>query len=184
MAKKEIGRPQTAHIAPFGLRLQPDLKEQVEAAARSAGRSMNAEIAARLEQSFSASNSPSGAIAWGLANAEFRVLHKEIELRGAVYRSAHLATELSKILEGAAGACKKILGSVGYDEALDMARAAVRAAADIDASWDDDHVFTQAKSARARLAELTRSVASDGSKENPLLTLAKRLEAGGAHDDH
>ncbi|WP_295539216.1 Arc family DNA-binding protein [uncultured Pseudacidovorax sp.] len=53
MAKNEISRPQTAHIAPFGLRLQPELKERVEAAARANGRSMNAEIAARLEASFS-----------------------------------------------------------------------------------------------------------------------------------
>lgn len=52
MAKKEIGRPQTAHIPPFGLRLQPDLKERIEAAAKESGRSMNAEVVARLEGSF------------------------------------------------------------------------------------------------------------------------------------
>jgi len=52
MAKKEIGRPPTAHIPPFGLRLQPELKDRVEAAAKAAGRSLNAEIADRLERSF------------------------------------------------------------------------------------------------------------------------------------
>lgn len=51
MAKKEISRPQTAHIPPFGLRLQPDLKNRIEEAARAAGRSVNAEIAGRLQQS-------------------------------------------------------------------------------------------------------------------------------------
>jgi hypothetical protein len=54
MAKKEIGRPQTAHIAPFGLRLQPELKERIEAASKTAGRSMNAEIVDRLDRSFAA----------------------------------------------------------------------------------------------------------------------------------
>lgn len=52
MAKKEISRPQTANIAPFGLRLQPELKERVELSAKENGRSMNAEITARLEKSF------------------------------------------------------------------------------------------------------------------------------------
>lgn len=41
------------NINPFGLRLQPDLKARVEAAAASNHRSINAEIVARLEASFS-----------------------------------------------------------------------------------------------------------------------------------
>lgn len=39
-------------IAPYGLRMPPDLKERVQAAADASGRSMNAEIVHRLEQSF------------------------------------------------------------------------------------------------------------------------------------
>lgn len=42
----------TGQIAPFGLRMLPDLKEKIEQAARESGRSMNAEIVARLEESF------------------------------------------------------------------------------------------------------------------------------------
>jgi hypothetical protein len=38
-------------IAPFGLRLHPDLKARIDDAARRNGRSLNAEIAARLEAS-------------------------------------------------------------------------------------------------------------------------------------
>lgn len=41
-----------ANIPPFGLRLQPDLKRQVEEAAKANGRSLNAEITHRLEASF------------------------------------------------------------------------------------------------------------------------------------
>lgn len=52
MAKNEISRSATAHIPPFGLRLQPALKERLEEAARAANRSMNAELTARLEASF------------------------------------------------------------------------------------------------------------------------------------
>ena len=40
-----------AAITPFGLRLQPSLKRRIEEAARANGRSLNSEIAARLEKS-------------------------------------------------------------------------------------------------------------------------------------
>ncbi len=40
------------NIKPYGLRLQPELKTELEAAARSNKRSLNAEIEVRLEQSF------------------------------------------------------------------------------------------------------------------------------------
>jgi predicted HicB family RNase H-like nuclease len=43
----------TANIAPFGLRMHPDLKQQIEEQARANGRSLNAEIVWRLEQSLS-----------------------------------------------------------------------------------------------------------------------------------
>lgn len=52
MAKKTEVRPATGHINPFGLRMQPDLREQLESAASESGRSLNAEIVARLEASF------------------------------------------------------------------------------------------------------------------------------------
>lgn len=42
----------TGQIAPFGLRMLPELREQIEAAAKASGRSMNAEIVARLDGSF------------------------------------------------------------------------------------------------------------------------------------
>lgn len=41
-----------ANIKPFGLRLQPGLKDWVETAAKINNRSINAEIVARLEASF------------------------------------------------------------------------------------------------------------------------------------
>lgn len=42
----------TGSIAPFGLRMLPDLREKIEEAAKESGRSMNAEIVDRLEKSF------------------------------------------------------------------------------------------------------------------------------------
>ncbi|MEJ1465007.1 MAG: Arc family DNA-binding protein [Candidatus Sedimenticola sp. (ex Thyasira tokunagai)] len=41
-------------IAPFGLRMPSELKESIEATAKANGRSMNAEIINRLEQSLAA----------------------------------------------------------------------------------------------------------------------------------
>jgi hypothetical protein len=42
----------TGSIAPLGLRLLPSLREQIEDAARAKGRSLNAEVTARLQASF------------------------------------------------------------------------------------------------------------------------------------
>ncbi|RXZ42699.1 Arc family DNA-binding protein [Crenobacter cavernae] len=47
-------RPATSHIAPFGLRMQPELREMLEESAVENGRSLNAEIVSRLETSFEA----------------------------------------------------------------------------------------------------------------------------------
>ncbi|MDY4297542.1 MULTISPECIES: Arc family DNA-binding protein [unclassified Xanthomonas] len=58
MTKKTETRPSTAAINPFGLRMQPELRERLEAAANEAGRSLNAEIAERLELSFSRKDFP------------------------------------------------------------------------------------------------------------------------------
>lgn len=41
-----------SNVPPFGLRMLPDLRAKVEQAAADNGRSLNAEILARLEQSF------------------------------------------------------------------------------------------------------------------------------------
>lgn len=43
----------TGNIAPFGLRMLPELRQKIEESATAAGRSMNAEIVARLNRSFS-----------------------------------------------------------------------------------------------------------------------------------
>ncbi|MBY5733407.1 MULTISPECIES: Arc family DNA-binding protein [Rhizobium] len=40
-----------ANITPFGLRMQPALKRQIEEAAKLSGRSLNSEIVSRLEAS-------------------------------------------------------------------------------------------------------------------------------------
>jgi len=45
-------RSPIANIAPFGLRMQPELREKLEEAAVKNARSMNSEITARLNESF------------------------------------------------------------------------------------------------------------------------------------
>ncbi len=55
--KKAVNTPtRVADIPPFGLRLQPDLKQKLEDAAKASGRSLNAEIASRLEGTFASAD--------------------------------------------------------------------------------------------------------------------------------
>lgn len=52
MSAKKPAEEKIASIPPFGLRMLPELKDQVAEAAAKNGRSMNAEIVFRLEYSF------------------------------------------------------------------------------------------------------------------------------------
>lgn len=80
MAKQEYGRKPTMDIPPFGLRMQPELKEKVAKAAYVAGRSLNAEVVARLEASFTN--------ALGLPQAVQDAVDDEIEARGGTPEEA------------------------------------------------------------------------------------------------
>lgn len=52
MSAKKPAEEKIASIAPFGLRMLPELKDQVAEAATSNGRSMNSEIVHRLQSTF------------------------------------------------------------------------------------------------------------------------------------
>ena len=52
MSKRKADDEKVSNVPPFGLRMLPELKERVADAALNRGRSMNAEIVARLESSF------------------------------------------------------------------------------------------------------------------------------------
>jgi hypothetical protein len=51
MSLKKSPAEKIGSVAPFGLRMLPDLKEKIENAAAKSGRSLNAEIVHRLESS-------------------------------------------------------------------------------------------------------------------------------------
>lgn len=53
MSSKKSPTEKIGNVTPFGLRLLPELRARVEEAARQSKRSLNAEIVARLEASFS-----------------------------------------------------------------------------------------------------------------------------------
>ena len=74
MAKNEISRPATAHIPPFGLRMQPKLKDLIETSARASGRSMNAEITSILEAHYREMDRISQSIVAGDFEAEREAL--------------------------------------------------------------------------------------------------------------
>ncbi len=52
------GIRKTGDIAPLGVRMQPELKDALVEAARKNGRSLNAEVVLRLEQSFDIEPTP------------------------------------------------------------------------------------------------------------------------------
>ncbi|WP_080418604.1 Arc family DNA-binding protein [Burkholderia ubonensis] len=85
-------RPATAHIPPFGLRMQPELKAKLEESAAKAGRSLNAEIVARLEQSIQ--NLPGGVA--GTSYAPPELLHQMLEVSEETEK---LRREVGEVLE-------------------------------------------------------------------------------------
>lgn len=52
MSAKKSTADKIGNIPPFGLRMLPELRSRIEAAAAATNRSMNSEIVARLEASF------------------------------------------------------------------------------------------------------------------------------------
>ena len=78
----------TGQIAPFGLRMLPELRERIETAARESGRSMNAEVVNRLEASFSAT-APDH-----LDEASLHTLNARLTLQHASLQLAEVACEL------------------------------------------------------------------------------------------
>lgn len=71
----------TGSIAPLGLRLLPELRAQIEDAARQHGRSLNAEVTARLQASF---DQPSAELPFAVQEA----IEIEQEQRGGTPQEA------------------------------------------------------------------------------------------------
>lgn len=84
----------TGQIAPFGLRMLPELREQIEAAAKASGRSMNAEIVARLQQTFE--NNSTGGNLITMTMDEFDVFTESLISR-ALERAGHATKKRSSI---------------------------------------------------------------------------------------
>ena len=68
---KKTSSEKIGNIAPFGLRMLPDLKAKVEEASVENGRSMNAEIVARLAYSFEGNMSDLSAEGFGALMLRF-----------------------------------------------------------------------------------------------------------------
>lgn len=60
MSRKKDPSEKIGSIAPFGLRMLPDLRAKLEKACEESGRSLNAEIVARLEASLAEFDLPEG----------------------------------------------------------------------------------------------------------------------------
>ena len=75
-----------SHIPPFGVRMPPDLKEKIDMASKKSGRSMNAEIVYRLQQSFENPSKQSGSET-GSASEDHRISSSDSrKLKGLLSR--------------------------------------------------------------------------------------------------
>ena len=75
-----------SHIPPFGVRMPPDLKEKIDMASKQSGRSMNAEIVYRLQQSFENPSKQSGSET-GSASEDHRISSSDSrKLKGLLSR--------------------------------------------------------------------------------------------------
>lgn len=86
----KIQRQATSHIAPFGVRMQPDLRFKLEESAAANGRSMNAEIIARLEQSFSVQNQFDAAAVSAIIEQTIKSTLENIEPKNFSYKKSIL----------------------------------------------------------------------------------------------
>lgn len=90
----------------FNVRMPADLKEKIEEAAKENGRSMNAEIVYRLQQSIEEEQAETG----GIRQMEFRVVDRSIG-KGP-QKIFNALEEMEKILLGT----KKMLEEAEHDE--------------------------------------------------------------------
>ncbi|QMV72989.1 Arc family DNA-binding protein [Comamonas piscis] len=107
----------TGQIAPFGLRMLPELREKIEAAARESGRSMNAEVVSRLEESFTGggdSDKVALVLSHKLSRAEVDLTFERIKNLTATYEAyiaSQAAIELMEVIE-------RKVPSINFDEKL------------------------------------------------------------------
>jgi len=80
-------------IAPYGLRMPPELKEQVQASADANNRSMNAEIVARLEATFSRKALELS----GLSTRQDGLEHTFVEISGRLERVEQVLATLKQM---------------------------------------------------------------------------------------
>lgn len=86
-------------IVPLGLRMPPEVKEQIEAAAKANGRSMNAEIVARLQASFEASQRSDAVSLEEIIGAFARMMQLAIRAKPGGSADSKSAAELHAVAE-------------------------------------------------------------------------------------
>jgi len=86
-------------IVPLGLRMPPEIKEQIEAAAKANGRSMNAEIVARLQASFEPSANATAVTLEEIIGAFARMMQLAVRVKPGTAADSKTAVELQAVAE-------------------------------------------------------------------------------------
>lgn len=169
---------------PYPLRISVELRERLEAEAARAKRSLNAEIADRLEQSFRPSSITDAALASSLANAEVELATQTLEVRSFIFLHAQTAASLLQLFEADEKLARKALGTKEeFASAYQIAAEAIDTAQAADEEVDLDKLVAAAELADRR-ARAARKALSQVAQETIVPTVRRRAVLNDSPNNH
>ena len=148
----------------FIVRLPPGMRDTIAEAAKANGRSMNAEIIHRLEQSLAGEDGDSisvKSLALLLAKAEASAAMRDLEFAAAIFSHAATAAALLKVIKADPERMVVLLGSKQEVESTKKdAEAALAHAEEVELSTDLDVMFAEAQEAERRRVEAKNALAA------------------------
>lgn len=147
----------------FIVRLPPGMRDNIAEAAKINGRSMNAEVIHRLEQSLAGEGGDPGAVkslALLLAKAEASAAMRDLEFVAAIFSHAATASALLHIIKADPKKAEKVLGGKQeFESTKKSAEAAIAHAEEVDATADLEEMFAEAQEAERRKVEAKNALA-------------------------
>lgn len=162
--REMVDKPYPSDAADkFIVRLPPGMRDNIADAAKANGRSMNAEIIHRLDQSLAGEGADPAAVkglALLLAKAEASAAMRDLEFAAAIFSHAATASALLQIMKADPKRVEAVLGSKQeFESTRKGAEAAIAHAEEVDATSDLDEMFAEAQEAERRKLEARNALA-------------------------